>query len=453
MFWQVLVISLVFGVFGEIRTNFSFWSGNSKDRFFLTDEIQYPAYEGFELRKGANLKSLFFSSVQVVNENFRTELVSEVGANFPSERPDNFYLHRFRGTTRFHFFEFSAGKDSLILGPALHNPTIVSKFVPPQKFFAVSLGKSRIPYVGQWFLSFGNIFATDTPGRFKNPNFTFMTVEWTPPFLEFLSLGAERLLAWGGEGGFKPSNLRDVWDLFTARLENAVGVCYEIQDKEERQKCIEYWRSRDTNQMVGIYITADIRKLFDLFRFEGFGVEKGFFYFEYSADDIRACWQVEDRDMPCFPLPVEFLAIVKAIGGYLTFENEISFLFEFSLSRRAVYTHGNYPLYISDRPLGMHTGRYSWDIWSKFIFKLGNFFFSVGPHITRRWLSEGLTPESLVELQLATAYDISEYQTVSFSLVPMIFENPNTGTLSYGNFKKGRFFDIIVSVFYSRRFF
>ena len=451
--FPVIILSEQRFLGAQFRNTFGYFSGNSKASIKILDSALFPAYEGFEFKRGFNVKnSVYFELGIIEDEQNSFRLVAEPFFSLPPEKTEIF-IHRFSTEVKFWLINISGGKNTLSLGPGAHNSILLSHNIPPQKFVDMKLYPVELPCIGDFCLgSFmfegGLLFVEDKTQRFEDPNFLIMRMEWE---LYFTRWGASRIISFGGKGGWYPRTLQDYFDLLTARVENAIGTCVKIQDPVQRKACEEYWSSRDTNQAVEVYGVIDIerglRLLFDTSFFDEF-----LGYFEYGADDLVACWQVEDREIKsCFPLPFSFTDVAWVVGlqGKIS---SLAFLTEYSWTNkfRKFYSHKNYPLRVEDNYTGIHSGPLSDDFWLRVFWNFSGFYAGGRFHFTSRWRGE----EKIFEFGPIFAYDFNGgKKTIGGSLVFMLSQNPDNSKDPFlPSLKRGKFFDVIASLFFSSVF-
>lgn len=455
------MLFLLFGYFFiaqvgvEFRTNSTFFSGNAKKSIFLQDQILYPSYEGFRLSKGLNIFNSVLFFFGAGDEKNGIKILAEPFVSFPRQE-SNLFLHRFSTHLQYGVLYLSGGKDNLTLGPGIHNSILLSHNLSPQNHAWGGIKNLKLPCLGNF--CFGDVsalggilFIDDVNYKYPDPNFLVMRFDWE---IYFLRLGASRIIAFGGKGGVKPKTFRDYIDLFTARLENASGLCRDIQDEAERRKCEEYWLSRDTNQAAEFFGVVDFSKIIPSNVFEEL-----FGYFEYAGDDIVACWQVEDvKIIKCLPIPFR-LAVNGWVVGFGGKRENISFNAEYTWfnKSRAFYAHHNYPLAVKGSYTGAHTGPFSDDVWLKFSYSFfSDMIFGFRFHFFRRWKRDSdssQVQEKVFEFGPQFAVDLDDSTTLGISLVLYYFQNPDLSSLPFSYQPKfGNFLDFSLSLFFSYRY-
>jgi len=452
--FYVLLFYFISQVF-EIRSNISFFSGNSKRTLGLQDQILYPAYEGFFLSRGMNLNnSVFFAFV--LDSDVSAKIVAEPFFSYPRQE-EPIYLHRFSSSLGYKFFFIEGGKDTISLGPGVHNSLLLSRNIRPQNFFALKIKDLELPCIGNFCLgalSFttGFIFADDDSYKFPDPTFWIMSFSWD---IWALRLGASRIIGFGGKGGWKPKNLKDYFDLFTAKYENAIGVCDWIQDEQEKKRCYDYWSSRDTNQVAEVFGVVKFSEIMKNFGVELFEDLSG--YFEYGGDDIVACWQVEDKRIKsCFPSPFGFTDAGWVVGLQGITRNDWLFQIEYTWfnKMRKFYAHSNYPMVVNGKYLGAHNGPLSDDIWIKVAKNLYGLYVGGVFHFTSRWSGLYQIQEKTYEFGPRISFDFDgDSKTLGFSPTIYIVKNPDSGDNPFEpNFRIGTFVDFSISFVFISRF-
>ncbi len=462
MFHFLIIVSTIilseFRLEAEMRSSLAFFSGNGKKAIFLQDQILFPNYEGFKLSKGLNSYNSILFGIIYGDEDKYTKISAEPFFSLPRYEP--IFLHRFSFETKIKYFIISGGKDSLSLGPGIHNSILLSHNIEPQKFISGQIKNLPLPCIGDFCFGdisglLGLVFFSDETYKFPNPNLIIMRFDWG---ISFLRLGANRIIAFGGKGGVKPKTFQDYIDLFTGRLENASGICKYETDEEKKKECWEYWVSRDTNQAAGFYIVSNIGQILNSFGFEFF--DEIVLYYEYAGDDIVACWQVEDKTegKKCFPIPFK-LTDIAWLGGISGKIGKISFVAEYTLTNRSrpFYAHHNYPLSVMGIYTGAHTGPFSNDLWTKISGEiLDGFYLGARFHFTRRWNEKGSTSgeqEKVYEFGPILAIDLDETSTAGVSAGIFLFENPDISSNPFQKkLRKGKFLDFSFSLFFSTRF-
>jgi hypothetical protein len=452
------IILSEFRLGAEMRNSLAFFSGNGKKAIFLQDQILFPNYEGFKLSQGLNSYNSILFGIIYGDEDMHTKILAEPFFSLPRYEP--IFLHRFSFDTKLKYFVISGGKDSLSLGPGIHNSLLLSHNIEPQKFISGQIKNLPLPCIGDFCFGdisglLGLVFVSDEMYKFQNPNFLIMKFEWG---ISFLRLGANRIIAFGGKGGVKPKTFQDYIDLFTGRLENASGICKYEQDEEKKNRCWEYWVSRDTNQAAGFYLVANMAQILNSLGLELF--DDFALYYEYAGDDIVACWQVEDKaeGMKCFPIPFK-LTDIAWLGGVSGKIGKISFATEYTFTNRSrpFYAHHNYPLSVMGMYTGAHAGPFSNDLWAKISGEILDGFYLGGRfHFTKRWNEKGSSPqdqERVYEFGPILAIDLDESSTAGLSAGFFLFENPDISSNPFQKqLRKGRFFDLSFSLFFSMRF-
>ncbi len=461
MFYFLIASAIILSEFrlgAEIRNSLAFFSGNGKKAIFLQDQILFPNYEGFRLSKGLNSYNSILFGIIYGDEDSHTKILAEPFFSLPRYEP--IFLHRFSFETKIKYFIISGGKDSLSLGPGIHNSILLSHNIEPQKFISGQIKNLPLPCIDNFCFGdvsglLGLIFVSDPNYKFPDPNFLIMRFEWG---ISFLRVCVNRIIAFGGKGGSKPRTFQDYIDLFTGRLENASGICKYEEDEAKQQECLQYWMSRDTNQAAGFYLITNIGKILDNFGIEIFDELVG--YYEYAGDDIVACWQVEDKaeGMKCFPVPFKLtdIAWLSGLSGKM---GRLSFIAEYAWTNktRPFYAHHNYPLSVMGMYTGAHTGPFSNDFWTKISGELLDGFYVGGRfHFTIRWNEKGSTSgeqERVYEFGPILAIDLDETSTVGASAGIFLFENPDESSYPFQKkLRKGKFLDFSFSLFFSTRF-
>ncbi len=458
-----LLSTLSYYLGAEFRNSVSYFSGNSRSFFRVQDHILFPLYEGFYIKSGFNLmNSVLFVFMSSENDENGLKVIAEP---FFSQPEKKLYLHRFFSGFRYGILGLYGGRETVKLGPGIHNSLLLSHNISPQDFVALELKDISLPCpfgfcLGKLTAFASILFVNDESQKFPNPNFFLTRLDWK---ISFLQLGAQRIIAFDGRGGFFPKTFQDFLDLLTARVENAIGICEKKEDEKERQECINYWSARDTNQAAGVF---GIVSFDNMLRTLGFYPDQFLFselegYFEYAGDDIIACWQVEDRDFTdCFPIPFG-LTDVAWVVGMRGKSDQISFILEYTWTNkiRKFYAHGNYPLVVRKLYTGAHTGPLSDDIWLKVVWSPGGIIFideinlAGRFHFTRRW-AQYEKQEKIFEFGPQITFDFDDkMRTFGFSFNLILSENPDEYKDPFSPYlREGKFTDILISVFFSSRF-
>lgn len=445
---------LVISQLAEFRSNITFFSGNSKKKFYIQDQILYPAYEGFSVSRGLNFyNSVFFLLSTPEDQDFQWRLVAEPFFSYPSPDSDPLFLHRFSSKLRYKFLAIEGGKDTISLGPGVHNSLLLSHNIRPQNFITPKIENLELPCIGEFCLGSinfltGFIFSQDETQKFANPTFWIMSFSWD---ILIFHLGASRIIGFGGKGGWKPKTIKDYFDLFTAKYENAIGTCDWIQDEAEKQKCYDYWIQRDTNQVAQVFGVIKFSELLQ----DSFEEFSG--YFEYGGDDLVACWQVEDRSIKsCFPLPFGFTDAAWVVGLQAITHNQWLFQIEYTWfnKMRKFYAHGNYPMTLKGRYLGAHSGPLSDDVWIKIAKGIDGFYIGGNFHYTSRWSGLYNIQEKIYEFGVRFSVDLNgDTNTIGLSPTIYVINNSDVGTNPFEpNFRLGKFVDFSIAFVFISRF-
>lgn len=446
----MILAFLALNQIAELRTSAVFFSGASKRELQIQDQILYPYHEGFSVPRGLWFSSsLFFSVLDEPYDGFWYKITAEPFFSYPERNP--LFLHRFSSKVRYRFLAIEAGKDTIKLGPGVHNSLLLSHNVKPQRFITPKIESLELPCIGDVCLGALNImsgfvFVEDRNYRFPDPTFWIMSVSWE---VSSLMLGASRIIGFGGEGGWKPKTLKDHIDLFTARYENASGVCDRIQDEGERAKCVEFWLSRDTNQMAQIF---GVVRFSELYPFDELAV-----YFEHGGDDLVACWQVEDVSLKkCLPIPFALTDTGLIVGVHAVFRDGWTLQAEYTWFNkvRMFYYHSRYPMVVSGRYTGAHTGPLSNDIWLKVVKDLDGLYVGGVFHITSRWFGYGAQQEKIFEFGPRVSLDMDDgSKTLGFSPTIYVVRNPDLQTDPFRpNIRPGTFVDLSLALVFITRF-
>ncbi len=450
-----IAIVLISQVSVELRNNVTFYSGNGKDRLGIQDQILFPEFEGFSIRKGFNFKNSVLVGIELGDEKIGTRIISEPFISYPPER-ESLYLHRFLSQFRYRFISVSGGRDTIQLGPGIHNSLLISHNIPPQDFVSFEIKELELPCLGDFcfgsiYLLTGLIFVNDRTHPFRNPKIIPMRFDWEIYFLKF---GASRTIMFNGEGGYSPKSLRNYIDLFTAKYENATALC-EGLDELEKRKCVDYWLSRDTNQMAEVFGVVNFSDLLNYFGVGYFDELRG--YFEYGADDIITCWQVEDVSLKrCLPIPWSFTDVAWIVG-LIGRTRKFGFVAEYTWTNkiRPFYDHHGYPMRVLEYYTGEHAGPFSDDLWVKFIRNFEGWYLALRFHYVRRWAGEGYDlQEKIYEFGPQVAFDFDGgSKTLGLSLTGYLMINPDISPDPFvPRFLRGRFFNVSLSLFFASRF-
>lgn len=414
---------------GEVGGNVAIWTGGARNTFSLTDEILYPSREGVILKKGLNAKT--FMKFFLIEQDEQTSL--GLGTEAFIEHPGGISLHRLRVDGRWRFIKFSGGKDSFGLGPGRSKITL-SENIPPQDFVRLDLGKGRLPWIlgrlGKFAFAIGNMFVENwekttstntTTSTIKDPNLLFMRLEWEP--IPFLALGGSRVVMWGGKGGGEPKGFREWLDFLTARLENARKVCERRECSEQEEE--KYYRL-DFNNIASYDVSLTLGRLAEKIDFEY--IRDGKIYVEHGADDIKACWQIEDVKMPCFPSPIRLPSPATVFGGYILAKWGFMLAGEYAHtlagSRKKIwYQHRNYPLIVGERYSGLRIGPDSDSFWLKLGYIKRGASVSFRFEHLRRGVDIEKGPEKTTVLGIQGAYDVSDRLSVGASIHFILSDN------------------------------
>ena len=460
----LLLLLLNYEIGAQFFSNLSLLGGGIREKIPLTDEILFPKFEGLTLSKGVNSKSSLEFFVLEESDAVFFSTFSDILLSYPTtDYETGIILHKLNLKTNLKFLSFSFGKDNVTLGQGGHNRIILSDFIPPQRFARVELGKDKVPYIGWLYFTFGLLFINDESQVqiYKNPKSLFLRFEWTTPPYPILTVGASKISNYGGVGGREPKGLKEWFDFITARLENALKLC-EGKTGKEYEQCREEMERYNYNQAAAWDVSLDIKELLTLF--DSYFLKEGRIYLEHGGDDIAACWQVEDVDFPCFPVPFRFFFPATIFGFYFLTDKNLGLSFEYSRTldknKRLWYSHSAYPLAVSSRYFGLHTGPDSDDFFSRLVYMKGDISGSLRFHFTRIGVNQGKGqgegehgPQNTIEVGGSIGFDIDKRNTFGVSLNYFHVDNLNTSQNPFGfSFTKRKSDEFLISTFFLTKF-
>lgn len=265
-------------------------------------------------------------------------------------------------------WSIKVGRDAEVLGPGYHDRLLLGANAPTMDMWRI---RSERPLylpgflegLGGWRFTLFNAYLSDdnpsAPDRFyasnadevEDPRLLGMRLSYHPA--HWLDFGLSRTVMYGGEGRGSYASPSRWWDLFTASNENV-----EPGDDQEY----------DNDQLASVDVVVRMPFL------RRTGVLKGGeLYAQYAGDDLIASWQGDDTDSDWELL--RFNDSAALMGIYLTSAAK-DFRFEYAVTSRSWYRHGQYGQGYSYKGIGLghHMGRDAQDWFVSMGRYLGRYF-------------------------------------------------------------------------------
>ena len=226
-------------------------------------------------------------------------------------------FRRFYAKMKMWKLSIMAGKDTVHLGPGEYGMLISSNADP---FLMVKVQNEQTIHLGgDWNFIFFNGWLREEREMSSNPQLLAMRLTYRPPkMFSFFELGMTRSMMYGGKG--RPGyNLTDYPYLIAG-----------VSDNVPRSKWdADSYAAIDFTFNIPMYKLNQKIKVFK-------------FYFQESATDIKAVWQVEDKLELMLPyLLFEFLERAYVTGIFAATEHDIMRL-EYSKTSLSHYRHHMY---------------------------------------------------------------------------------------------------------------
>ena len=226
-------------------------------------------------------------------------------------------FRRFYAKLKMWKFSIMAGKDTVHLGPGEYGMLLSSNAEP---FYMVKIQNEQTIHLGgDWNLLFMNGWLREERGDISNPNILAMRLTYRPPkMFSFFELGMTRSMMYSGDG--RPSYDLTEYPYLIAGVSD--NVSYSKWDADS-------YAAIDFTFNIPMYKLNSKIKAFKL-------------YFQESATDIKAVWQVEDKVELMLPyLLFNFLERGYLAGIFAATEHDIMRL-EYSKTSLSHYRHQIY---------------------------------------------------------------------------------------------------------------